>query len=200
MDSHEKAYSPACERNKDYILEILKEILPETGTVLEIGSGSGQHITYFAHYFPQLLFQPTDRAVCLSSIEAWRYEADSQNVNPALELDLLKSPWPVSSVNAAICINTIHIVRWLAVENLFAGVAGILEPGGLFYAYGPYRYRNKPLEPSNENFDLWLKERDSESGIREFESVNELAQTHGLQLVEDRAMPANNRSIWWRKI
>ncbi len=98
-----------------------------------------------------------------------------------------------------ICINAIHIVSWQAVENLFAGVGRVLDDGGLFYVYGPYRYADRPLESSNEQFDRWLKARDSASGVRDFEAVNELAGNAVLMLEGDVAMPANNRSIWWRK-
>ena len=98
-----------------------------------------------------------------------------------------------------VCINTIHIVSWEAVERLFAGAGRLLSPGGVMYVYGPYRYADRPLEPSNEEFNRWLKARDSVSGVRLFEDVNRLAGQNGLMLAGDRAMPANNRSIWWIK-
>ncbi len=192
-----KQHSPSCERNKEPILAVLKEILPASGLVLEIGSGTGQHAVYFATHLPQLAWQPTDLPANFPSIRAWAAEAG--NVREPLALDLLAERWPVTEAQAIVCINTIHIVAWAGVENLFAGASRILSPGGVLYAYGPYRYRDRPLEPSNEEFDRWLKARDPASGVRDFEALNALAERHGLTLAGDRAMPANNRSLWWRK-
>lgn len=194
-----KQSAPSCERNKDVILAVLKEVLPKSGTVLEVGSGTGQHAAYFAFHLPQLVWQPTDLSPNFPSIRAWREEAGLLNLCEPLELDLLALAWPVTSAQAIVCINTIHIVSWKAVENLFAGAGSVLAPGGVLYVYGAYRYATRPLEPSNEDFDRWLKARDPVSGIRDFEAVNALAEKNGLTLVEDRAMPANNRSIWWVK-
>jgi len=194
-----KQSAPSCERNKDVILAVLQQVLPESGTVLEVGSGSGQHAAYFASHLPHLVWQPTDLSQNFPSIRAWRAEAGLPNLREPLELDLLAPTWPVTSAQAIVCINTIHIVSWKAVENLFAGAGSVLAPGGLLYAYGAYRYAARPLEPSNEDFDRWLKTRDPLSGVRDFEAVNRLATENGLTLVEDRAMPANNRSIWWTK-
>ena len=194
-----KQFAPACERNKDPILAVLRDILPATGLVLEIGSGSGQHTAYFAPRFPALTWQPTDLAPNLSSIAAWCQESDGGNIQPPLVLDLSHWPWPVTQAEAILCINTMHIVSWTLVQQLFQGVARTLLSGGLFYAYGPYRYVDRPLESSNVEFDAWLKARDPVSGIRDFAAVDALAQDAGLVVQGDRAMPANNRSIWWRK-
>jgi SAM-dependent methyltransferase len=177
----------------------LKEILPASGQVLEIGSGTGQHAAYFAANLPQLLWQPSDLPGNFPSIRAWAADAGVSNVRDPLPLDLLADHWPVAAAEAVVCINTIHIVAWAGVENLFAGAHRVLVPGGVFYAYGPYRYRDRPLEPSNEDFDRWLKARDPVSGVRDFEAVNALAVKHGLTLAGDRAMPSNNRSLWWRR-
>ena len=194
-----KQYSAPFERNREPISGILDEILPSTGSVLEIGSGTGQHAVWFAARFPDLQWQATDRAESLSSIEAWRAEAGLPNLAAPVELDLLHESWPASRVDVVMCINTIHIVAWAGVERLFAGAGRVLVPGGLLFVYGPYRYADRPLEPSNEEFDRWLKDRDPESGIRDFEAVDALARNAGLELEGDRGMPANNRSIWWRK-
>ena len=194
-----KQFAPACERNRSYILEVLKEWLPQNGKLLEVGSGTGQHAAWFAPEFPGLLWQSTDTKENLPSIRAWCSEAAVPNLGEPFTLDLFFHEWPSQQYDAIVCINTIHIVAWPLVQNLFAGAGRSLKTGGIFYAYGPYRYRNRPLEPSNENFDQWLKQRDPVSGIRELETVNELAASHGLEFVEDRAMPANNRSICWRK-
>jgi SAM-dependent methyltransferase len=194
-----KQFAHACERNKDQILTVLKEILPSSGMALEIGSGTGQHAAYFAAHFKHLIWQPTDLSENFPSIRAWREEAGLSNLREPLELDLLAESWPVTSAQAIVCINTIHIVAWNGVENLFAGAGRVLSPGGVMVVYGAYRYATRPLEPSNEDFDRWLKARDPVSGVRDFEAVNALAVKNGLLLAGDRAMPANNRSIWWIK-
>jgi SAM-dependent methyltransferase len=197
-----KQSSPSCERNKEFILPVLQEVLPDSGTVLEVGSGTGQHAVYFSARLPQLVWQPTDLPENFPSIRAWAAEAGLPNLRAPLELDLLASTehWPVTSAAAIVCINTVHIVSWKGVENLFAGAGRVLSPGGVLVVYGAYRYAARPLEPSNEKFDQWLKARDPASGVRDFEAVNALAQQHGLALAGDRAMPGNNRSIWWIKI
>jgi SAM-dependent methyltransferase len=194
-----KQSSPSCERNKEPILAVLREILSVPGLVLEIGSGSGQHAVHFARGLPHVEWQPTDVADNLPGISAWRDEAGVANLREPLALDLFSDRWPVAVAQAVVCINTIHIVSWVAVKRLFAGVGRLLKPGGTMYVYGPYRYADRPLEPSNEEFDRWLKARDSASGVRLFEDVNRLAGQNGLMLAGDRAMPANNRSIWWIK-
>ena len=194
-----KQSSPSCERNKEPILAVLREILSVSGLVLEIGSGSGQHAVHFARGLPHVEWQPTDVADNLPGISAWRDEAGLVNLREPLTLDLFSDRWPVAAAQAVACINTIHIVSWEAVERLFAGAGRLLAPGGVMYVYGPYRYADRPLEPSNEEFDRWLKARDLASGVRLFEDVNRLAGQNGLRLAGDRAMPANNRSIWWIK-
>jgi len=192
-----KQSSPSCERNKEPILAVLREILAVPGLVLEIGSGSGQHAVHFARGLPHVEWQPTDVTENLPSISAWRDEAGLANLREPLAIDLFSDRWPIAAAQAVVCINTIHIVSWLAVERLFAGVGRLLKPGGTMYVYGPYRYAGRPLEPSNEEFDRWLKARDVASGVRLFEDVNRLALENGLTLAGDRAMPANNRSLWW---
>ncbi len=194
-----KQSSPSCERNKEPILAVLREILSVPGLVLEIGSGSGQHAVHFARGLPHVEWQPTDVADNLPGISAWRDETGLANLREPLALDLFSDRWPVAAAQAVVCINTIHIVSWEAVERLFVGAGRLLSLGGVMYVYGPYRYADRPLEPSNEEFDRWLKARDSASGVRLFEDVNRLAGQNGLMLAGDRAMPANNRSIWWLK-
>ena len=194
-----KQFSPSCERNKEPILEILREVLTQPGLAIEIGSGSGQHAVHFARGLGHMEWQPTEVAENLPSIHAWRAEAGLKNLREPLALDLFSDDWTATEVQALVCINTIHIVSWKGVEKLFAGAGRLLAPGGVMYVYGPFRYANRSLEPSNEEFDRWLKARDPVSGIRLFEDVNRLAGQNGLTLAGDRAMPANNRSIWWTK-
>lgn len=193
-----KQFSPSFERNKDVILSVLREVLPSSGTVLEIGSGTGQHAAYFAAHLPHLIWQPSELTHNLPSIRAWRAEAAVTNLSEPIELDLLAQTTPTLFAQAIVCINTIHIAPWQAVENLFALARNVLAPRGVLYVYGAYRYADRPLEPSNDAFDQWLKARNPLSGVREFGAVNALAEQNEFVLVEDRPMPSNNRSIIWR--
>lgn len=199
MNSDKRRFAPACERNREPILQVLRSVLPASGRLLEVGSGTGQHAAWFASAFPRIEWQPSDVAENLDSINAWRQHESRANVLPAMELDLARYAWPEQHYDAVVCINTIHIVSWELVQALIAGAGRSLRQDGAFYVYGPYRYRDRPLEPSNENFDQWLRDRDPLSGIREFEAINDLADRAELEFAEDRPMPANNRSIWWRK-
>ncbi len=192
-----KRFSEACNRNQAPILAVLKEVLPDTGRVLEIGSGTGQHAAYFSRSLPDLAWQPSDLAEALPSIEAWREESGAPNLNPPMVIDLLGNNDTPSRVDAIVCINTAHIVAWIGVERLFSIAANILEPKGVLYFYGPYRYPDHALEPSNVAFDRWLKEQNSVSGIRDYAAVESLAESNGFILGGDRSMPSNNRSIWW---
>ena len=198
-----KEHAPACERNSQAILNVLQRILAHSRSVLEFGSGTGQHAVFFASGLPHLQWQPTNKE-SLDSINAWRREAQLENVLPAKSIDLLagtdEKDFRLPEVDAIVCINTVHIMAWQGTEKLFELAASAIPTGGVLYLYGPYRYSDRPLEPSNENFDLWLKDRDPLSGIREFGAVNRLAKMAGFELQEDIEMPANNRSIWWSKI
>lgn len=194
-----KAFAPACERNKEPIRAVLETVLPPTGVVLEIGSGTGQHAAYFATAFPHLTWQPSDLRDKFASIVAWSQDAKRANLLDPLEIDLLSSQCPALAADAILCINIVHIVAWRGVENLFSYAAQILRTGGSLYVYGPYRYPDRPLEPSNEEFDRWLKSRDPVSGVRDFAAVDAVAKLNGFTLTGDVPMPANNRSIWWSK-
>lgn len=197
--TYKKDYAPACDRNSGVILDVLGRILSNTNTVLEIGSGTGQHAVYFARNLQHLRWTPTDRPGQLESIRAWSAEAKLDNLMPPEEVDLLDEEVEIRAVDAMVCINTIHIVAWQGTERLFQLAADKLRAGGIMYVYGPYRYANTPLAPSNESFNDWLKARDPASGVRDFDAVNLLAEQAGLELQGDIEMPANNRSIWWQK-
>ncbi|MDH5737316.1 MAG: class I SAM-dependent methyltransferase [Gammaproteobacteria bacterium] len=199
MSGANKRFAPACDRNRAPILSVLQDCLPPSGHLLEISSGTGQHAAAFSSVFPGLQWQPTDLKENLASIFAWREDVQCGNMAEPFELDLAEYQWPLKRYDAMVCINAIHIVPWALVERLFEGAGLTLKPGGCFFVYGPYEYEDRPLEPSNRQFDEWLKARDGESGIRRFEAVNQLALEHGLVLTEDRSMPANNRAIWWTK-
>lgn len=194
-----KQYSPAFERNREPIGGALDRALDGVGTVLEIGSGSGQHAVWFARRFPHITWFPTEVADNLASVDAWRTESDLANLRPPLELDVLSDRWPAIEADAVVTINTLHIMPWPATPKLFAEAATLLPPGGVIFVYGPFRYAARPLEPSNARFDGWLQAQDPGRGLREFETVDAVARDHGFVLLEDLPMPSNNRSAWWRK-
>ena len=166
-----KRFAEACDRNQAPILEVLKTILPDTGKVLEIGSGTGQHAAYFSRSLPNLTWQPSDLAEALPSIEAWREESCAKNLNSPIVIDLFGNNEALSRVDAIVCINVLHIVAWKGVERLFKIADSVLNPTGLIYFYGPYRYADRVLEPSNEAFDDWLRMNDPVSGIRDYSAA-----------------------------
>jgi len=194
----EKQFAPACERNSEPILAVLREVLADYRAVIEIGAGTGQHAVHFARAMPWLTWLPTDQPGALGSIRAWSREAKLANLQPAREFDLFGDGQLPDRADALVCINTLHIVAWAGCEALFRCASG-LPAGGLVYLYGPFRYSDRPLEPSNVDFDRWLQARDPQSGIRDFAAVDAVARDHGFLLQGDRAMPANNRSLWWIK-
>jgi len=196
-----KPFAESCVENRRPIQIVLKQLLGDSGRLLEIGSGTGQHAVYFAPLFPELRWQTSDRVENHPGIEQWRREADLENVLPPLELDVLQRPWPMQtdSVDAVFSANTAHIMGWDAVEAMFTGVAEVLRQEGLFILYGPFRYRGRYTTEGNARFDQWLKSRDPQSGIRDFEALCELAEAEGMSLYRDFAMPANNRILVWRR-
>jgi hypothetical protein len=158
---------------------------------------TGQHAAYFSQFLPNLTWQPSDLADALPSIEAWRKESCAPNLNSPIVIDLLGNNEDLSRVDAIVCINIVHIVAWTGVERLFNIAANILGSKGVLYFYGPYRYPDRMLEPSNVAFDRWLKEHNPVSGIRNYAAIKSLAKSSGFTLGGDRSMPSNNRSIWW---
>ena len=198
VSSPERPYAIACDRNRDAILAILRECLPAKGRVLEIGSGTGQHAAYFSNAFPHLEWLPSDLPQNLEGISLWCQDAGPNCLAPA-GLDLLSDALQLPPADAIVCINTLHIVAWPGTHQLFTAAGKTLSPGQAIYLYGPYRYADRPLEPSNEQFDQWLKERDPASGIRNFEDLSWVAQEQGFALETDAPMPANNRSLIFRR-
>ena len=199
MDRRETAPSP--ERNKQPILEVLLRVLPASGLVLEIGSGTGQHVAHFARALPGLTFQPSEMDTERhASINAWVQHENLANVRPPLAIDLLAEPWPVTEANAILCINVIHISPWEATLALMKGAGNILEPGGVLVTYGPYKRGGQHTAPSNEEFDRnFLKARDPRFGVRDLEEVAKAASDYGLELEETIPMPANNFTLVFRK-
>ena len=193
-----KQHAPATERNREPIREVLARVLPATGTVLEIASGSGEHAIAFARAFPGLTWQPTDPdPSALASIAAWRDEAKLANLAAPIELDVTR-PWPVQHADAIVCINMVHIAPWEAALALFAGAGRVLAPGAVLFTYGPYRFGGVTA-PSNEAFDASLRSRDPRWGVRDVDELTRVAATEGLTLVETVAMPANNHSLVFRR-
>jgi len=194
----DKPYSPACERNREPILDLLRAHFADRRQVLEIGSGTGQHAVHFAAALPQLRWQCADRAPYLPGIRLWLDDAALPNTPAPLALDV-NGTWPQARFDAVFSANTLHIMSAAEVETLFARLPGVLNEDALLVIYGPFRYRGAHTSASNAAFDDSLRANDSASGIRDFEWVDQLAAAIGLRLVEDRPMPANNRGLVWRR-
>lgn len=195
-----KRFAPATQRNKDYIAEVLRDVLPEQGVVLEIASGTGKHIVHFAHAFPNLAWQPSDYDEAgLASIAAWAGEAGLENVLHPVRIDASVAEWPVESADAILCINMIHIAPWTAAEGLFAGAAGLLAADAPLILYGPYREAGVVTAESNEAFDASLMARNPSWGLRHLDDMLALAKQYGFTLERRVAMPANNLTLVFRK-
>ena len=198
MDARETAPSP--ERNKQPILAVLVRVLPPRGLVLEIGSGTGQHVAHFAKALPALTFQPSEMDVERhASIEAWAAAGNLLNVKRPLAIDVTKHPWPMSAADAVVCINVIHISPWEVTLALMAGAGKILPAGGVVVTYGPYMHGGVHTSQSNEAFDESLRARNPLWGVRDIDEVAEVAGNEGLALEKAVAMPANNFTLVWRK-
>jgi len=193
-----KPFAPACERNRDPILSVLRKHFVGCGSVLEVGSGTGQHAVHFAAALPWLSWQCADLASQLPGIRQWLDEAGLPNTPPPLALDVCGS-WPKGPYDAVFGANILHIVGSPEVDAFFAGVGRVLGAAGMLAVYGPFNTSGIYTSPSNRDFDAWLKMRDPRSGIRDAEAVKELAVQAGLHGVDDVAMPANNRCLVWRR-
>ena len=192
--------SPAAERNKEPILDAIRARLPHAGVVLEIASGTGQHIVHFARAVPALTWQPTDADDDLRAAATERIRvAGLSNVRAPLRLDALAADWPPAEADAIVCINMIHIAPWSAAEGLIAGAARVLPSGGVLYLYGPYKEEGRHTAPSNEAFDASLRSRNPEWGVRDMADVVDIARRHAFDFAERVQMPANNLSLVFRK-
>jgi SAM-dependent methyltransferase len=194
-----KPFSPACARNSEPIAKLLVPLLRDTDSVLEIGSGTGQHAVFFGARLPHLVWQTSDLAENLQGIRQWIDEAALPNVLPPVHLDVDQPVWPVERVGAVYTANTLHIAAWSSVQNMFSGVSRVLQANGLFCVYGPFRYDMTHTSESNARFDASLRAHNPHSGIRDFEEVRDLAQRYSLALRCDHAMPANNRLLVFHK-
>ena len=191
--------APAAQRNREPILAVLCDVMPESGTVLEVASGTGEHVAYFAREQPRLAWQPSDPSPEMrESIAAWC--TGLPNVMPPLELDASAQDWPVDRAEAMVCINMVHISPWSATEGLMYGAGRILTAGAPLVLYGPYRRTDRELEPSNAAFDQDLRRRNPAWGLRLVDDVADCAARNGLRLERVVEMPANNLCLIFRKL
>lgn len=197
----ELPYSQACENNKKPIAGELARLLAQTGTVLEIGAGTGQHAVFFAASMPWLQWRPTELAANLPILRPRCDAYAGSNLRAPMALDVCARPWPSACRGDALfTANTFHIMAWSAVESLFAALAEHGDSFGKLAVYGPFNYDGRYTSASNAEFDQWLSQRDSRSAIRDFEAVDRLASSSGYELLADIGMPANNRLLVWSRV
>jgi SAM-dependent methyltransferase len=193
--------APAAERNKDPILAVLRRVLPETGLVLEIASGTGQHIVHFAAALPRLAWQPSDPDPEMpASIAAWIAETGLPNVRQPLAIDVRDEQWPVEHADAVLAVNMVHIAPWTATVGLVRGAGRLLPVRGALILYGPYKRGGSHTAPSNEAFDAQLRASNAEWGVRDLEAVVDAARPQGLALEEVVKLPANNLTVVFRRL
>ena len=193
-------HAPATQRNREPILEVLRRVLPAAGTVLEIASGTGEHVVHFAAGLPGLTFQPSDvDPGALDSIAAWIAATGVSNVLPPVRLDVTDEQWPVGSVSAVFSANMIHIAPPQASAGLVQGAARHLGPGCPLVIYGPFRVGGVHTAPSNAAFDAELRARDPQWGVRDLEWLTALSDAAGLGLEQRVQMPANNQIVVFRR-
>jgi len=196
-----KGFAPATERNRQPILDVLRRVLPDTGLVLEVASGTGQHAVFFSEHLCGLRWQPSDASVDgLRSIQAWVEESALENILPPIELDVRSPRWPIASADALLCINMIHISPWDTTESLFHGASAVLADGSPLITYGPYRLHGEHSAPSNAAFDESLRSRNPRWGVRDIDALIELAGRTGFELQERVPMPANNMTLVWTRV
>lgn len=193
-----KPHAPSCDRNRDPILAVLRDHFADRRNVLEIGSGTGQHAVYFAAALTHLNWQTSDTEDNLPGIRAWIDEAKLPNTPAPIALDVA-GEWPNAKFDAAFSANTLHIMSWPQVEATFAGLARVLSDDAVVAIYGPFNYGGQFTSESNAAFNDWLQARGKHMAIRDFEAVNALANAIGLHLLADVTMPANNRTLVWRR-
>ena len=196
----QKPFAESCEQNKQSILDVLKTTFSEPGKVLEIGSGTGQHAVFFTEHLSYLQWFPTDIEESLPGIRSWVRDVDHARIEMPVALDVSIEIWPFRNMDYVFTANTAHIVSWPEVKSMFRGVSQVLKSGGIFCQYGPFNYNGQYTSPSNESFDQWLKNRDPNSGIRNFEELVLLAKENNMILYTDFEMPANNRILAWQRI
>lgn len=194
-----KPYSESCDQNQDHILSIISPLFSSVKSVLEIGSGTGQHAIYFAERMPQLKWYTSDCQDYHVGINSWLSDSGVKNVESPFELNVSTSKWPIFNVDAVFTANSVHIMSDHDVTNLIKGVGALLKSKGSFVIYGPFNYNGEYTSESNQRFDQWLKERDAASGIKHFEEIVAQAESNGMSLATDFEMPANNRILHFIK-
>lgn len=199
MQVSTKPFSPSSEQNKDVILKTIQPLLSDKKNVLEIASGTGQHAVYFSQQMPFLTWQTSDLIESLPGIQQWIEESALTNVLMPLELNVSAEHWPTKQHDAIFSANSFHIMAKQHVSDVFDHLNAVLNPTGLVIIYGPFNYNNQYTSDSNASFDIWLKNRNPESGIKDFEWCNHLASKAGLTLLHDVEMPQNNRILVWQK-
>ena len=210
----ELPFAPACERNKQPILEVLQRVLPPKGLVLEIGSGTGQHVVYFSAALPHLRWQPSEQAENLAGLQRRLDQQAGANVLQAIELRIglriglhiglqvgldVAAPWPRLDVAAIISSNTAHIMAWPEVVCMFDGVARLLQASGVFCLYGPFNSNGEFTSASNRQFDQEIRARKSSMGLRDVVELEKLAEQRHMSLEQQIPMPANNQTLVFRK-
>ena len=201
MSNDARRYAPAAVRNREPICDILRSQLPDRGLVLEVASGTGEHVVFFAgNSASDLVYQPSDPgADARASIDAWARELQLTNIRPAIALDVASAVWPINKADAVLCINMIHIAPWEATLGLMAGAARVLPPGGMLYLYGPFCREGQHTAPSNAAFDRDLRGRNPGWGVRNLETVADAARACGFGPPMVLEMPANNLSVIFRQ-
>ncbi len=195
-----RLWSPSAERNRQPIAGVLLQVLPKTGLVLEVGSGTGEHVVHFARVMPHLTWQPSEQDNdCLRSISAWAAAEAQANVRQPLSLNVSDAEWPIAFADAIVCLNMIHIAPWSVAQALLRGAGRVLPASGLLCMYGPYRVAGKHISASNRAFDEQLRGVDPEWGVRDLDEVSNEARAGGLEFVRTFEMPANNSVVVFRK-
>ncbi len=195
-----KPFAESCAQNQQVILDVLQQEFVAVNHVLEIGSGTGQHAVFFARALPHLIWQASDVDEYHPGIHAWIADEGPDNVRAPLSLDVQSDAWPDTSFDAVFSANTVHIMGWPEVERMFAGIGEALSEGGRFCLYGPFNVDGKFTSQSNARFELWLKEQNPKSGIRDQAELDALAAAAGMSRVATHNMPANNTILVWEKL
>lgn len=193
-----KPFAESCEQNKHVIFDIIKHEFSSCETILEIGSGTGQHAVFFASQLLHLKWQPSEQPEYLAGIELWLADYPCNNISAPIALNVSKD-WPATLFDGVFSANTVHFMGWPYVVSLFAGIGKTLKDDGIFCLYGPFNYNHQFTSVSNENFDQWLKSQDPTRGIRDFEDLNHLAETNNLKFKVEYDMPSNNKILVWQK-
>jgi SAM-dependent methyltransferase len=195
-----RQHAPAAERNREPIFAVLTRVLPPRGLILEIGSGSGQHAAWFAPRLPEHVWQPSDvDPARLASVEAWARAAPAANLRDPLTLDVAADEWPLTAADAVVAINVLQVAPPETIDHLLRGAARVLPPGGVLVVYGPFREGGVHTAESNAAFDESLRSRNPAWGVRDVDDLRAAGERHGIPLLEQVAMPANNRTLVFRR-